>query len=134
MGVSLSGVASEGPAQVEVPDGTPGSCVVGAARFDYGIGIVAKGGTGLTLDRFRITGSALAGLALAGEATVEGRAGVVTGNGIGINLMTSEGAGPALADDVFVFGNGQDVTRRQMELPDLQAGIGLPTPLPGDGG
>jgi len=107
-----------------LPEGAPGRCIDGQDRYDYGLGVVATGHAALQLDGFLIEQAAVAGIVLAEAATLSGRTGIVRDNGVGLNLLTRDPQSLGLEEGVFIHDNGQEVTRVEMELPDLGALLG----------
>jgi len=102
----------------DAPEGEPGSCVVDGRSHAGGMGLLARDGARVGLTDFRVRDSEVAGIVVASDASVEGRRGTVTGNGIGINLMVQGYDLDLLSDEVYVFGNDTDVAQEQLALPD----------------
>ena len=51
-------------------------------------------------------------------------AGVVTDKGVGLDYIDADPASGGLASDVFVFGNGVDVSQERRPLPSTSAVLG----------
>jgi hypothetical protein len=83
----------------------------------------------VSVDGFSLSGSALAGLAIALEARVTARRGRIAGNTIGINLMIPDYDLDLLYDGVVLQGNRIDVARDEMPIPDASQVLSdLPPP------
>ncbi len=77
---------------------------------------VSQGGTA-RLAGFSLTGCETVGLFLAPDASVRLEHGRIEGNGIGVNALVEDVTAALVVDDVFIFGNGIDVARRELPLP-----------------
>ena len=107
-----------------LPAGHHGACMTPEGRsMAAGIGLLARDRAVVRLDGFAIVGSALAGVVVALDATVEGRSGVIRGNAIGLNVMVPGFDASSLFDQVYLYDNNQDISAEDLPLPDPAAAI-----------
>lgn len=110
-----------------IPEGQPGACIEEGRSEAAGLGLLVRDGAQATVDGFRISGCVMAGVALAEAGELDARDGMLTENGIGLNLMVQDYDVDRVTDGVFIFGNRKDVAQEQLVLPDpLGALAGLP--------
>ncbi len=107
----------------EIPEGEAGSCRRGAQDSGNGYGLVVVSGARVRLEGFEVARAARVGVLLAGDSLLTARRGVVTDNGIGLNVMAPDS--PGLGEDVFVFGNRVDVAAEEVSLPAPTSSIAL---------
>ena len=105
-----------------IAEGEPGSCVIGRQDFAAGIGVYVMSGARTSLDGFELSGSALAGLAVATDGFVSARHGRITANPIGVNLL-APGVSDDQFEDVVISGNDVDVARQELPLPDAKGSV-----------
>jgi len=102
----------------ERPHEDPLSCAQpDGSHWGGGNGVAATGGARVTLEDFRIGGCRQAGLLVAKAARVTARRGVITDNELGINALVPGLEGSRLDEDVYTYGNRQDVASVDVPLP-----------------
>ena len=102
----------------ELPEGAPGSCVEDGVSHGAGDGLVVAYGCRASIAGFSITGAQRAGISVS-DAELEAHRGVITENGLGINIQTPGYDLGLLSDEVYVFGNlGQDFSQEEISVPD----------------
>ena len=107
-----------------LPPDDPDSCVEGARHYGAGHGLSAITEADVTLDGFLVTGSAGSGLVAATGSVLSLHRGAITDNGTGITLLSTAVEPSDLADEVYVYGNGVDLSRAEVPLPTPATAIG----------
>ena len=112
-------VATRRAACGDIPAGSAGSCIdPGGQSRAAGSGLVATDGGSIVVEAFRVEGAEEAGLVVGRTGRLEARRGTATGNGIGINVVDPDYDMTLLSDEVLVYGNGVDVARQDIVVPD----------------
>lgn len=87
------------------------------AGTDFGLGASVASGTTVTLERFRVSGSALCGVQVSNGGHLELHDGELSQNPIGANVQDAEYDLDLLRDDVRYVGNGQNFDRTSLPVP-----------------
>ena len=119
------GAASAGRRSTLLLDGLSVADTAACAQDD-GLGVLLDRGADAMLTDFAVTGSASAGLALAGNAAADATAGAVYGNATGVVLAATGLDEARVLAGTSVSSNGRDLVREPIPLPDLRTTL---TPL-----
>jgi hypothetical protein len=109
----------------ELPASSPWSCLAQSGQHPVGgTGVAATEGARIGLDGFRIAGSELAGMLVASGGLVSARRGIITENALGVNVMDPDYDPSTLQADVEIHGNGADVARLVVPVPEVGVLLG----------
>ncbi len=101
-----------------VVDTRPRQCAAtGCVDAAGGSGVFSGSGASVSLQTFRVTGSALAGLQVGTEGELSARHGEVSHNIVGANVQRAGFDLSRISDDVLYIDNGQALDARELPVP-----------------
>jgi len=100
-----------------LPEDDPGSCVEGGRSLGAGHGVCALEDGTISLERFLVRRSAVAGLVVGPGGRANLRDGALTDNGTGGTILADDQPTADLTEDVHCYGNVTDWSRGTLALP-----------------
>ena len=107
-----------------LPDDHPDACWAAGRHRAGGHGVLVALGATARLEGFVVSGSDGVGVVAALGGELDLARGAITGNSVGVSLLTP-GLDPSrLEDRVYVYGNRSDWSESQIHLPDPATDLG----------